>query len=90
VLLNLYNIAQEYSISFSLHLNTFKSYKSYLIRYKDIKTIDCIIHSTKRDNYDNKITLVSFWEIGKTLSIGDVISLKKKYWWGYIFKWKKS
>jgi hypothetical protein len=65
MLLNLHNPVQEYSISFSPHLNNFKSYKCNLVRYRDIKTFNCIIHSIERVSCDNKITFVNLWELGK-------------------------
>jgi hypothetical protein len=51
-------IGQEYLISFSLHLNTFKSCKCYPVKYRDIKTFNCIIFSIKRVNCDDKIILI--------------------------------
>jgi hypothetical protein len=48
VLLNLQILVQKYLISFLLHLNTFKSFKYYLKRYRDIRTFNCIIHYIER------------------------------------------
>ena len=66
-------------MSLSLHLNTFKSYKYYLVRYRDIRTFNCIVHFIKRVSCDNKITLVSFESRVKTLGICEVISPNEKY-----------
>ena len=66
-------------MSLSLHLNTFKSYKYHLVRYRDIKTFNCTVHSIKRVSCDNKITLVSFESRIKTLGICEVISPNEKY-----------
>jgi len=66
-------------MSLSLHLNTFKSYKYYLVRYKDIRTFNCTVHFIKRVSCDNKITLVSFESWVKTIGIYEVISSNKKY-----------
>jgi len=71
VLLNLHNLAQEYLISFSIHLNTFKSYKGYLVKYWDTKSFNYNIHSIKRVNWDKKITIVNLWEFCKY----------SWYWW---------
>jgi hypothetical protein len=35
------------------------------VRYRDIRTFNCIIYSIKRVNYDNKIILVNLWKLGK-------------------------
>jgi len=58
MLLNIHILAQEYLISFSLLLNTFKSFKFYLLRYRDITTLNCIMHSIEKINCDKKITLI--------------------------------
>jgi len=65
MLLNLYILAQRYLILFSLHLNAFKSFKCYIVRYRNIINFNNIIRSIEIVNCDNKITLVNIYELGK-------------------------
>jgi hypothetical protein len=88
MLLNIHILAQEYLISFSLHLNTFKFFKFYLLRYRDIRTLNYIIHFIERINCDNKITLVNLWELSiNSWYLWDNFT-KKKSWREHILSGK--
>jgi len=51
-------------ILFSQHLNTFKSFKCYWVRYINHRFSNYKIHSIERVSCDYKITLVYTWEFG--------------------------
>jgi phenylpyruvate tautomerase PptA (4-oxalocrotonate tautomerase family) len=85
MLLNLYILAQEYLISFSLHLNAFKSFKCYIVRYRNITNFNNIIHSIEIVNCDNKITIVSIYELGKNSWYWWDIFTNEKSWKWHIF-----
>jgi len=80
VLLNFHNLVQEYSISFLLHLKIFKSYKCYLVKYRDTRFFSCIIHYIKRVNCNwglwlNKSKIKDWFRL---LHVFGVISFKMK------------